>query len=182
MKRYLIIIFFFLSLAACNPEQTIVTSTTITNNTPTKDITATNTKIPTSTITTLPSSTPTPTETPIPISAQIYPNLEEAKKIGFHKLAGHPPFDVKFFAATDGGSGELFFEWDFDGDGIVDSLEREPELHTFDHSGEYTATLRISDEAGQVFETGQRIVVIGEPDWPDWRYGVHLDYEGGSIA
>ena len=44
--------------------------------------------------------------------------------------------------------------------------------------GGHTATLKVSDAVRQEATREQRIVVIGEPVRPDWRFGVsaHLDW------
>jgi hypothetical protein len=119
-----------------------------------------------------------PTSTPVPIQALILPSLQRARTEGFQLLAGHPPFTVDFSADVQGGLGELHYLWDFDGDGTPDGETLDPEPFTYVDSGEYTATLTVTDEAGQTLVTSRRIVVIGGPDWPDWRYGLtaHLDY------
>ena len=125
-----------------------------------------------------PTNTPVPTATPIPITASISPNLEQVREEGFHWLVGHPPFTVDFSAEVEGGCGDLSYAWDLDGDGTSDGDSVDLEPFTYTESGEYTVTLRISDGCGQKAQRRQRVVVIGQPDWPDWRYGVtaHLDY------
>jgi PKD repeat protein len=127
-------------------------------------------------ITLLPTSTPT--KTPFPINATIYPNLENAKEEGFHLLAGQPPFTVDFYSEVTGGNGELTFAWDFDGDEIIDSTSIDPEPFTFIESGEYIVSFLVKDTVEQEESVTQRVVVIGEPEWPDWRFGLvsHLSW------
>lgn len=107
----------------------------------------------------------------------IYPNLSQARSAGFHLLAGHPPFTVDFSGAVEGEGKELSYAWDFDGDGNSDSEALDPEPFVYTEPGEYEATLNVSDKKGRRALAQQRIVVIGEPDWPSWRYGVadHLN-------
>ncbi len=121
--------------------------------------------------------TPFPTETPIPLSVSIYPNLEQAREEGFQLLAGHPPFSVTFRSEVDGGKGALSISWDFDDDGTIDSSDQNPAPFVYESSGEYFVSLAVKDETGQVILRDQRIVVIGEPEYPDWCYGIvdHLN-------
>ncbi len=162
MKRIIILLFLSFLLICCKSDT---------------QIEITPTEIPTQTQT--PSPTPTETLTPIPIEAIIYPNIEQAYEEGFHILAGHDPFQVDFAADANGGNGKLFFSWDFDGDDIFDSTVQDPEPFLYETVGEYTVTLLINDENGQQISASQRIVVIGEPNYPDWKYGItaHLDWQ-----
>lgn len=107
------------------------------------------------------------------LSAAIFPNLEQAHKQGFQLLAGHPPFTVDFSALVSGGAGKLSFAWDFNGDGTVDSDLEDPPPYTFETAGEYTTKLTVTDEKGGAVSTKQRIVVIGPPVLPKWKYGVN---------
>ncbi len=120
---------------------------------------------------------PLPAETPAPIDLTIYPNLDQARQDGFHLVAGHAPFTVSYSCEVSGGVGELTFEWDFDGDGVADSNDPIPAPVTYDSSGEYFASLTVSDQSGQVATQEQRMVLIGEPESPEWCYGVadHLN-------
>lgn len=111
---------------------------------------------------------------------RITPNLELARETGFGRLAGHPPFSVDFGVEGDGddsrGEDVVSYSWDFDGDGSEDSGEASPR-YTYGSPGEYEATLEVERANGTRERDAQRIVVIGEPDWPDWRFGVtsHLN-------
>ena len=119
-----------------------------------------------------------------PTNVTIYPNLVQARDEGFHKLAGHPPFTVNFGATLEGGSGTLSYAWDQDGDGETDSEAINPKPFTYVEPGEYTATVSVSNEMGRRVRDEQRIVVIGEPEWPEWRFGVaeHLNRGHGLYA
>lgn len=58
---------------------------------------------------------------------------------------GYPPLDVQF---TDESTGEIeTWEWDFDSDGTVDSTEQNPQF-TYDETGNYTVSLKVSGPAG----------------------------------
>lgn len=167
--RFTAIFFWFILISAC--------STTPVSHTPA------NTSTPTTLSTKTPTSTPTltPTATPVPIKAEIYPNIEQAREEGFHLLAGHPPFSVDFHAEASGGTGELSFYWDFDGDGIIDSTQIDPDQFTYEMPGEFLTSVTVRDEFEQEETKEQRIVVIGEPYFPDWKYGVcaQLDWVPG---
>jgi hypothetical protein len=165
-----------------SPTQSLTptpTNTSTTTATPFPSPTQSPTSTPTDTSTATP--THTSTATPVPIDVLIYPNLAQAREKGFHLLAGHPPFSVRFSAEVKGGSGTLSPTWDFDGSGTPDSDLLYPEPFIYTQPGQYTATLKVSDGSGQLVQTQQRIVVIGQPDWPDWRYGVtaHLNKPAG---
>jgi PKD repeat protein len=54
-----------------------------------------------------------------------------------NKTSGDLPLTVKF---TDTTNGAVSWEWDFDGDGTVDSTEQNP-VHTYTSSGDYTVKL-----------------------------------------
>ena len=172
-------------LVACTPPPSSTTPAFTQNATPAAATTPTPTSPPPSPTTTPPPThTPTPTATPTPIQGSISPSLDEARAEGFHQLAGHPPFNVDFSAEVKGGCGTLLRAWDFDGNGTPDSDAVDPTPFTYQASGEYTATLTISDACGQEIQAQQRIVVIGEPKWPAWRYGVtaHLNRNAGLYA
>ncbi len=118
---------------------------------------------------------------PSPFAVTIYPNLERAREVGFNVIAGHPPFTVDFSAEASGGDGVLSCLWDFDGDESPDSTALDPEPFVYEQSGVYVASLRITDGLGQEAAAKQRIVVIGPPESPLWRYGVqaHLNRSSG---
>jgi hypothetical protein len=81
-----------------------------------------------------------------------------------------------------GGVGEITVSWDIDGDGSSESEAVDPPPLAL-HPGEYNPQVTLIDDAGQVITVElPRIVKVGEPRYPDWRYGVHLDYQGGNIA
>ena len=60
-------------------------------------------------------------------------------------LTGYPPLDIQF---TDESKGEIqAWEWDFDGDGIIDSTDQNPQ-YTYNEPGNYTVSLTVSSPNG----------------------------------
>jgi len=116
-----------------------------------------------------------------PLVVTVSPNPELARAEGFHRLAGHPPFSVPFSASVEGGEGAIACAWDFDGDGSTDSTSLDPPAFVYASPGVYGATVSVRDSTGQEATATQRIVVIGPPDRPDWRFGLvaHLNRSYG---
>jgi PKD repeat protein len=114
----------------------------------------------------------------------IHPNLSQARTEGFHLIVGHPPFSVDFWGEVEGAGESPSYAWDFDGDGFSDSEARDPEPFVYTEPGEYQVTLSVTGPDGRRALARQRIVVVGEPDWPEWRYGVaeHLNRAHGLYA
>lgn len=61
--------------------------------------------------------------------------------------SGIEPLDVQFFSSVVGGNPPLTFEWDFDGDGIIDSTLQNPSF-TYTTGDSFTAKLRVTDADG----------------------------------
>jgi len=60
-------------------------------------------------------------------------------------LSGYPPLEVQF---TDNSTGEAqAWEWDFNGDGIIDSTEQNPQ-YTYNEPGNYTVSLTAINQNG----------------------------------
>jgi PKD repeat protein len=60
-------------------------------------------------------------------------------------LTGYPPLEVQF---TDSSTGDAqAWEWDFNGDGIIDSTEQNPQ-YTYNEPGNYTVSLAASNANG----------------------------------
>lgn len=170
MKRIILTIFAILPLiSSCSTTPTITPQPTA-SVTLIPSVTPTVTSVPTATATA--TNTPTPTTTPVPITAIIFPNLDQAHENGFQLLVGHSPLTVDFSAKVTGGGGKLTYAWDFKGDGTVDSTDFKPQPFTYSQSGEYLAALTVRDDSGQKVTTQQRIVVIGNPKFPKYKYGV----------
>ena len=182
-------------LVSCTPASPtgappIQTETPAARQAPSVPPALTDTGVPTPTETTGPSPTvtrePTPTAapgtaTPLPeIHASCYPDasapLEDLVILRGPEHLFDPSCEVS------GGVGEITVGWEIDGDGTTESGEVDPPPLALE-PGEYNPAVTFTDEAGQVLTVElPRIVKVGEPRYPDWRYGVHLDYQGGNIA
>ncbi len=79
------------------------------------------------------------------------------------------------------------FSWDFESDGVFDSVSTEPiVVHSWNSPGEYIVTLSVSDCAGNTDETSGRIVIeLGDDPRPESPFGlVAADVpqdEGGAV-
>ncbi|MCD4818617.1 MAG: T9SS type A sorting domain-containing protein [Candidatus Cloacimonetes bacterium] len=76
-----------------------------------------------------------------------------------------PPFlGVQFNNFSMPETGIDSFEWDFDGDGIFDSTLEDP-YHIYDQPGDYTVTLRITDdgETTEIIRENYVTVTVNEP-------------------
>ncbi len=74
---------------------------------------------------------------------------------------GRAPLEVNFSAegSSDPDQGDsLTYAWDFDGDGRTDSTAADP-THTYTSTGEHTATLTVTDEAGKTGTASEQVVV-----------------------
>ncbi|MFO7618014.1 MAG: FG-GAP-like repeat-containing protein [Bacteroidales bacterium] len=59
--------------------------------------------------------------------------------------SGHYPLEVSFLDNSSARPGVTSWEWDFDGDGIVDSFEENP-VHVFNNPGYYPVNLTVSNK------------------------------------
>lgn len=126
-----------------------------------------------------PPPTPVPTPTPIPptavpaLAAHILPDAEHSYK----QVSGHAPFSVTFSAEVMGGTPPYKYEWDFDGDNMVDSTAAEPEPYVYENPQAYNAALVVRDANDKDIRVTRRIVAFGAPAMPDWKYGItaHLE-------
>jgi len=74
--------------------------------------------------------------------------------------SGTAPLTVSF---TDKSTGDVtLWEWDFDGDGVVDSTERNPTF-TYTAAGTYTVTLTVSGPGGSDTAVKAGLVEVSEP-------------------
>jgi hypothetical protein len=107
------------------------------------------------------------------LSVSIRPDFDTS----FKQVAGRAPFTVTFDAEMTGGTPPYEVAWDFDGDGRTDSTQVKPGPFVFDKPGEYNATMTARDSTGQSATASRRIVAIGAPNVPAWKYGVtaHLE-------
>ena len=53
--------------------------------------------------------------------------------------------DIDFSVAVSGGQEPYYYDWDFDGDGITDSEEKNP-TYSFDEPGTYNITVKVYDD------------------------------------
>ena len=71
--------------------------------------------------------------------------------------------DVLAFSGSNstasGGSSLILFEWDFDGDSVVDAVGSNVN-HQFDLEGEYVVTLKVTDSIGEVDEDSLTVLVL----------------------
>jgi glucose/arabinose dehydrogenase len=77
------------------------------------------------------------------------------------KTSGPAPLTVNFSSAgsNDADPGDsIRFEWDFDGNGTVDSIEPNPS-HTYTTRGQFTAKLSVIDSSGKVGSANTTITV-----------------------
>lgn len=66
-----------------------------------------------------------------------------------YPASGTPPLTVNFSNTSSGHDGPFTYEWDFDGDGTVDSTAGDPS-YTFTNQGTYTVELTVRDSDGSV--------------------------------
>jgi len=78
--------------------------------------------------------------------------------------SGTAPLAVSF---SDRSTGDVTsWEWDFDGDGVVDSTQQNPAF-TYTDAGAYTVTLRVTGPGGSDTEVKTGLVVVSEPQGGD---------------
>ncbi|WP_203416462.1 PQQ-dependent sugar dehydrogenase [Jiangella ureilytica] len=77
-------------------------------------------------------------------------NHSPVPKVAADVTEGHAPMAVQFSSAgtADPDGDRLRYEWDFDGDGSVDSRLRNPSF-TYEENGLYHATLKVTDLGGK---------------------------------
>jgi PKD repeat protein len=100
--------------------------------------------------------------------------------------SGTAPFTVNF---TDRSTGAVSWSWDFDGDGIADSAEQNPQ-HIF-YPGNYTVNLTVSNSAGSDTESKDDYIgVIGpystasankNPGAPDPGIPIYIGPDGDGV-
>ncbi|HZQ07518.1 MAG TPA: hypothetical protein VFD70_13135 [Anaerolineae bacterium] len=110
---------------------------------------------------------------PAPLSAVIFPDASKS----FKQVSGRVPFTTTFSADISGGMPPYTLEWDFDGDGKIDSSAAKPAPFVFTAPRAYTATLTVRDANSQETRAERRIVAFTAPQLPNWKYGVtaHLE-------
>lgn len=102
----------------------------------------------------------------------------QAPKAELNPRRGADPNEVVFHPAGthDLDGDELHYEWDFDGDGAVDSTEAGEVRHRYARPGEYTATLTVTDQTGRS-ATARTTAVAGND-----RPGVTITSPGDGIV
>ncbi|PZF82467.1 PQQ-dependent sugar dehydrogenase [Jiangella anatolica] len=77
-------------------------------------------------------------------------NHTPTPKVTADVTEGHAPMTVQFSSAgtVDEDGDRLRYEWDFDGDGTIDSRVRNPSF-TYEENGLYHATLKVTDVGGK---------------------------------
>lgn len=76
-------------------------------------------------------------------------------------IEGTAPLTVQFTDTSTGGP--VAWEWNFDGDGIVDSTEQHPTI-TYSHPGVYTVSLRVTNAGGTDYIAKQSYIVVTAPE------------------
>ncbi|MEA2095213.1 MAG: PKD domain-containing protein [Candidatus Cloacimonadota bacterium] len=77
-------------------------------------------------------------------------------------LIGLAPLNVQFTDLSSGGLDIIFWEWDFDNDGTIDSYEQNP-VYTYTETGIYTVSLNVYDNANVDTEIKVDYITVGEP-------------------
>ncbi|MGH3714360.1 MAG: PQQ-dependent sugar dehydrogenase [Micromonosporaceae bacterium] len=104
---------------------------------------------------------------------------------------GHPPLTVAFSSqgTSDPDGDRLFYEWDFDADGKVDSRVPNPAF-TYQENGLYHATLRVSDRGGLSASASVRIIVgnaqpvvdlVRPVEGQPFRFGDTVEFEARVV-
>jgi cytochrome c len=94
--------------------------------------------------------------------------------------SGHAPLTVQFSSegSRDPDPGEsIRFEWDFDGNGTVDSIDPNPS-HTYTANGVYTARLTVTDSSGRTAAANTTITVGNTAP----TVSVTVPVEGGTFS
>jgi PKD repeat protein/type 1 glutamine amidotransferase len=100
--------------------------------------------------------------------------------LGATPTSGQPPLTVQFSSegSRDPDPGDsIRFDWDFDGDGTVDSVDENPS-HTYTANGVYTARLTVTDSSGKTASANTTITVGNTSPSVD----VTVPVEGGLFA
>lgn len=84
---------------------------------------------------------------------------------------------------TSAAGGITSWQWDFDGDNVVDSTQQSP-LHTFHAPGNYDVSLTVASASGQHTKTKMGYVVVGAPTGsvPDLIQYQFNEVRGNTVA
>ena len=77
---------------------------------------------------------------------------------------GPAPLTVNFLNQSEGPI--VGYRWDFDGDGVADSIETDPPAHTYSLAGTYVARLSVSMSDGTEFSALKEVTVDPSADTP----------------
>nr|WP_202798128.1 DUF3344 domain-containing protein [Methanocella conradii] len=93
-----------------------------------------------------------------------YPYEAPAANFTSDITGGMAPLTVQF---TDRSTGNITsWAWDFNNDGIVDSIEQNP-VHTYNAPGTYTVNLTITGPGGSDSEIKTDYITVSQPSMPD---------------
>ncbi|GAB1422622.1 hypothetical protein MASR2M15_28590 [Anaerolineales bacterium] len=113
----------------------------------------------TATVTATKTMTPTPTRTAVPLVADFSMNVDE----------GPAPLIVNFINSASGAS---TYEWDFNGDGIVDSTQKDPAPYTYTTAGDYEIRLVVRNASAM--DEWTEWLTVHEPDPLDVMFSTNV--------
>ncbi|ETA66945.1 parallel beta-helix repeat (two copies) [Methanolobus tindarius DSM 2278] len=90
---------------------------------------------------------------------------------------GESPLSVAFSDASVNASS---WEWDFENDGTVDSIEQNP-VYVFNQSGVYAVSLKVSNSKGSDIELKKSYITVTEQNSTDWNPWNDIDSDEGII-
>ncbi|NNM03417.1 MAG: PKD domain-containing protein, partial [Nitrosopumilus sp.] len=82
--------------------------------------------------------------------------------------SGDIPLEVSFTCTSATGNTPLTYSWDFDGDGVEDSILQNP-IHTFDNAGDFVATCIVSDSDNDQ-STSSVEITVENPSLQDQKF------------
>ncbi len=90
-----------------------------------------------------------------------FPNKSPLVRFVASPISGSVPLSVQFTdTSTDpDGDGITGWFWDFNNDGIIDSVEKKP-LHKYSSVGTYTASLMVQDSRGAFSDTATKTITV----------------------
>jgi glucose/arabinose dehydrogenase len=87
-------------------------------------------------------------------------NYTPVPKVAADVVEGQTPLTVRFSTAgtTDADGDDLFYKWDFDADGRIDSRKANPTF-TYTEDGAYDATVKVIDRTGRAAVASVQVIV-----------------------
>lgn len=112
-------------------------------------------------------------EAPLPVPV-LHPDLDDALRYGFQSVVGRAPFAVRLWVEGSEGYGA---SWDTQGNGSVDTTQRQPSVVHFDRPGTYEPRVTLSAPGRPPIVLTTRIVVLGDTpvSVPAGRSGMNED-------